>query len=268
MLSNLKLILCDLDGTLLNDHKAIDTDIVEVKKELDKNGIQLTLVTGRNYHIMQEFVDRLDIDIPYITNNGANIYHKGKCIKEFCISNNDLQLIISILNKEMIAYLAYSNLKVYNQRDNEDLTHFMKRLEGKVDIIKLAANELIEDNIFKMVIVNDDEILMKNIMNEINESCEAAHCVRSEDNIYTVTHIMATKGNAVNYLLKSLSVNKEQVVAFGDNYNDVSMFESVGISVAMDNASEEVKQKVDYVALSNNKNGVSSFIKENILNII
>ena len=62
--------------------------------------------------------------------------------------------------------------------------------------------------------------------------------------------------------LKYLNVNPEKVVAFGDNYNDVSMFKAVGISVAVDNALQDIKKQATYVTKSNQNHGVSWFVSK------
>ena len=106
------------------------------------------------------------------------------------------------------------------------------------------------------------EYIMKDIMDQINEYCINLQCVRSEDSIYTITHVNAVKGKTLEYLINLLGIKKEEVMVFGDNFNDMTMFEIAGISVAMENSQNEVKEKADYQAGSNNHNGVSAFLKK------
>jgi hydroxymethylpyrimidine pyrophosphatase-like HAD family hydrolase len=110
--------------------------------------------------------------------------------------------------------------------------------------------------------VNEDTEGMKDIMDQINEYCINLQCVRSEDSIYTITHVNAVKGKTLEYLINLLGIKKEEVMVFGDNFNDMTMFEIAGISVAMENSQNEVKEKADYQAGSNNHNGVSAFLKK------
>lgn len=67
----IKLIVCDLDGTLLNDRKQLDSQILEVLDALRKKHILFTLATGRNEAIVRDYVDQLGIEIPYAADNGA-----------------------------------------------------------------------------------------------------------------------------------------------------------------------------------------------------
>ena len=136
----------------------------------------------------------------------------------------------------------------------------------KSDIIETKTiHEIIEHSIFKVVIIHDDESLMKQVMDEINNNCKEAHCVRSEGDIYTLTHIDASKGNTLKKLMELMKVSSDQVLVFGDNYNDTSMFDVVKYSVAMGNSTKEIQDKATHVTKSNEEQGVSWFIKNYVL---
>ena len=80
--ADLRLIVADLDGTLLDDEKQLDAGIVDVIKELEKRDIMFTLASGRNIHIMQPYLKELSLQLPFIANNGANIqggYGRKEC---------------------------------------------------------------------------------------------------------------------------------------------------------------------------------------------
>ena len=77
----IKLIVCDLDGTLLNDRKQLDSQILPVLDALRKKHILFTLATGRNEAIARDYVDQLGIEIPYAADNGANIYCRHRLLQ-------------------------------------------------------------------------------------------------------------------------------------------------------------------------------------------
>jgi len=101
---------------------------------------------------------------------------------------------------------------------------------------------------------------MENIKNIINDFYKKTLCMQSEGNIYTLTNKDSTKGKTIKKLLEYLNIEPESVLAFGDNYNDISMFEVVD-GVAVENAQDSVKQVAKYITKSNEENGVSYFIK-------
>lgn len=265
-MKNIKLVLCDLDGTLLDEDKCLDSNVKEIKKQLEDRGILFSLVSGRNVHIMKDIVKELDIRLPYVTNNGGNIFVGERCICEYGMIREDLLIVFGLLDEAGIPYLAYTNEAIYPRGEHVLLKQFMQRLIGKVDIVNQIEDEsLASQSIFKIVIVHEDEGIMSKMMELINTRCKQAHCVRSEGDVYTLTHLEASKGNAVRKLLEMLDIDKEETVAFGDNYNDISMFEEVGYSIAMANASPSVQMCADAVTLSNQQNGVSYYLKEYLL---
>ncbi|MEG1475150.1 MAG: HAD hydrolase family protein, partial [Longicatena sp.] len=121
-------------------------------------------------------------------------------------------------------------------------------------------------SIFKVVVIHEDTTYMSEIMDAINTHCMNLHIVRSEGSIYTLTHILATKGETLKRILDMYNISTNQVLAFGDNYNDISLFQCACISVAMNNAEEEVKKEATFITKSNNEHGVSIFIKKYLIN--
>ena len=215
---------------------------------------------------MQEFVRAFDLDIPYITNNGANMYHKTNCIYECSIYSFDLFLCLNILRAHALPFLAYASDVVYPIGQHSDLDVFLHRLRGKSKIVENAnIHEICAHSIFKIVILQEDEQRMDNVLKQINANCKETHCVRSEGNVYTITHVSATKGNTLKRLLEKLSISPEEVLVFGDNYNDQSMVEVVKYTVAMKNASDDIKAKARFTTASNQDAGVAKFIEQYIL---
>lgn len=259
-LKDIRLVLCDLDGTLLNDQKELDTNILNVIK---KKNIMLSLVTGRNYHIVKDIVEKLNIHIPYCTNNGATIFLGNSCIFQLTIHKPDLITCLSILNAHHISYLTYTSDRIYVNNYHPRLDFMIKRLSNRCEIFYEETPYI--DTIFKITIVNDREEEMKKIVQTINTNCSNAHCFRSEGNIYTVTHLLANKGTGVEKILEMLNMDENNTLVFGDNFNDLTMFEVVDQSVAMSNSPQQIKELSKYITTSNNENGVSDFIDKYVL---
>lgn len=265
-LTDIRLVLADLDGTLLKEDKSFDSDIIEVRKQLKAKGIEFSFASGRNMHIMQEYVNRMDIEAPYITNNGANMFVKQECIYECSIVEEELRQTLILLQQKQIPFIAYSNFVVYPFGSHPALTNFLQRLIGKSEIKEgVPLDEVCGHSIFKVVLVHEDAVFMDGIMKAINKQCSHTHCVRSEGDVYTLTHLSASKGSAVQMLLEKLKVDPNHTLVFGDNYNDTPMFDVVKYSVAMGNAIDDIKAKATFVTKSNEENGVSWFLKTYVL---
>ena len=131
-LKNIQLILCDLDGTLLDDQKRFDPYLKDI---LEKKQIPLTFVSGRNYHIIQDLIKKYELNLPYITNNGANIFLNDQCIYEKSIVSEELVRALKILEASNIPYLADSNFKIFCKGNQPELEVFKQRLIDKCELI-------------------------------------------------------------------------------------------------------------------------------------
>lgn len=256
----IRLIAADCDGTLLDDQKAIDQGMADVLPLLREMGIEFTLATGRNMEIVMPFVNTLDLRMPIITNGGAEIYDGEKYLVKHSLSKNDLSQIIDILEKYHIRSVYYSNDCLYTRYADAINQYFLNRMTGKVEVKALEdVEQLKQMELFKIVIVEPDKALLKEVSDFIN-TMQNTHCLGAEDNLCTITHKQASKGKALLKLAEMLGINADEVVVIGDNHNDLSMFECFKNSVAMGNADESIKQVTRFVTKDNNHQGVSSFL--------
>lgn len=257
-LKNIKLIVADLDGTLLHDDKSLDRNI---KSVLIEKNVPLTFVSGRNVHIIQDYKKELNITVPYITNNGANMFLGDTCIYECPIDSSEFKTCLNILVANKVAFLAYTNQTIYSVGYQEGLDAFKNRLIGKCEIVEDAnIEDIVNDSIFKVVMIHPN---MEKIKNQLNSVCDKTVCMQSEGIIYTLTNKDSTKGKTLLKLLKYLDMEPSSVLAFGDNYNDISMFEVVE-GVAVENAQDRLKEVAKYFTKSNEDDGVSYFIQNKL----
>lgn len=263
-LHNIRLVLADLDGTLLDHKKQITRTTLKTCEKLKQANIEFSIVTGRNYHIVEDFVRELNITIPYVTNNGANIFINDRCMYECSIDKTDYENIRTLLLREGIAFVAYANQTVYVVGKHPSLDTFIVRLKEKCSIV-YTETAIVQQEIFKIVLVHNDATYMMHIMEAIHSLCKQTHCVRSEGEVYTITNENATKGIAVKQMMHMLAISPEETIAFGDNYNDISMFEVVEYDVCMGNALPQVKQQASYHTKRNDEDGVAYFLETYVL---
>ena len=129
----------------------------------------------------------------------------------------------------------------------------------------------IEDDITQIVIHSNNEAEYKKCMEEIHqieiiEVCNSG--IESNGGYFADINIRGTsKGNAINKLFELFNIKKEESICFGDSRNDLSMFQSCGIKVAMKNGTDEIKQQADYITeFSNDENGVIEFLNQLLSN--
>ena len=264
----IKLIACDLDGTIFDDNKNIDSDLKNVVNKLKENDILFTIISGRNEELMIDVVDYFELDIPYACNNGANIFKNHKPLFNDYIDKQSADRAAKLLYDNDIVFRAYAKEDTFC---NSISDFFLARMKGFTKPFKdyYRDLDLSEYNVMKITsdFSNHPELIDK-LSKEINSYPHTAF-VKAEDNVFCVNSITANKGDGLKRVCEYLDIDmKNEVMAFGDNENDLPMLKNVKISVAMDNSDDEVKKQVDYTCLDNNHNGVSTFLKQYFKDIL
>lgn len=261
-LKGIKLIVADLDGTLLKSDKSLDDNIKDVISGQD---YKFTIASGRSMVLVKKFISELNIDLPYITNNGAEIYQNDACVKQYSIPDEEVRFILNLVQKFDLECHANAENCIYTMGKIDLILPFRKRFEGVLPIVDNASvNAVCANTINKIMCIDKDLNKVQEFANKINLYCEHVHCERAEGNAFVMVNRQASKGLALKNLLKFLHISSEEVVVFGDNYNDVSMFEAAKYSVCMENADKDVKDKATFICSSNDMNGVSDFIQKYI----
>lgn len=261
-LKGIKLIVVDLDGTLLKSDKSLDDNIKDVISGQD---YKFTIASGRSMVLVKKFISELNIDLPYITNNGAEIYQSDACVKQYSIPDEEVRFILNQVQEYDLECHANAENCIYTMGKIDLILPFRKRFEGVLPIVDNASiNAVCANTINKIMCIDKDLNKVQEFADKINLYCEHVHCERAEGNAFVMVNRQASKGLALKNLLKFLHISSEEVVVFGDNYNDVSMFEVVKYSVCMENADEDVKDKATFICTNNDANGVSDFIQKYI----
>ncbi len=249
-LDNIKIAFFDIDGTLTNKNQVIsETNILALRKLKDRN-IYIALVSGRwNDYILKYARDIKVVDY-IISTQGSCLYdvHKKQILKS--------DKIPFLLVKKLVHYCDKNKLKITLAnasllKDNHNLSDTTDVYQGIVICkTKDDVNHLIQ------FIEQENDLYIPYI--------SAAYYQNKENSNYTININLKTtnKGQAINYLLSHLNISKEDSLCFGDNINDLSMFDNCQVKVAMDNAAEIIKQKATYITLSNDHNGVAYFINK------
>ena len=281
----IKLIATDMDGTLLNAAHEISQENQEAIKFAQEHGITVVIATGRAFYEANTPVAETDLKGPYICLNGAEVRDETFNIMSTSHLNHSLvSKITSTLKEKDIYYQVYTNRGIYTENPQRDLEIYIdiaERAGQKADVEKIenSIQKRIDNGTLKIVDNYDKiedipgELIMKILAfdsdlgkidlvgQELAQSPNLAVSSSSRGNL-EITHSDAQKGIALSTIAKQLGIDLKDVMALGDNLNDVSMLERVGYSVAMDNAAPEVKTVAKYVTDSNENSGVGKAIKK------
>ncbi|MGF7399955.1 Cof-type HAD-IIB family hydrolase [Thermoanaerobacterium thermosaccharolyticum] len=268
-----KMICLDIDGTLLNSHHKITRNTKKIiQKVTNSKQIILILVSARMPQGIYFLLKELDIvQQPIICYNGALIVDEKK--------NFLLQKYISISNVRQInSYAEAIGLHISLYKDDEwyiDEMDEWVRQESEitnVDPIIRDYNDLF--NIWEKENLGPNKILcmaqqqkIESLYTKIKESAliNNLSIYPSKSTYLEIMPINASKNFAIDLLCKRLNVKKSEVIAIGDNFNDIDMIKYAGLGIAMGNAPEQVKQFADYVTLTNDEDGVAEAIKKFVL---
>ena len=259
----IKLIVFDLDDTVLNDQKAVDSDLKETLKKLrEKYSIRFTIASGRNEDLISDYVDYFELSDPYIVNNGGNVCQSHRCLFSEFIPSSYNNILGKVLMEHEIPFrlfsteasLSYSDSAIFSTRITKHLKKILKPYDPGCD--------LSHHHIFKVTAdFTGREEKIEEVCRIMKERCPEMHFLRSENSLFCANALNANKGSALQKICAILDIDLQQVMAFGDSYNDLPMFERSGISVAVANACSDLLEACDYVCADNNHNGVSSFLK-------
>ena len=254
---NCKLIICDLDGTLKNSNHTISKRSADTLKKCRENGILVAFATARAERNATEFIEQVDPDI-VISNGGSLVKYHGEPIFKKQLSAETSSKIISECLR-----LTNNTCQITTETDN---AHYWNSKEPPREkgYEYVVYTDFSDFNIptYKITAQLFDHSLVNIIAQKFPE-CETLSYRDSHWHRFAARN--ADKKVAITKLCEYIGISLEHVAAFGDDVNDKSMIETVGIGVAMGNAVDEVKSVAKFVCESNDNDGVARFIEEYIL---
>ena len=267
-----KLAVFDMDGTILNSKHKISKENMQAISNLEKSGVRIIIATGRPSELLKKYTNEMEIDDYVINCNGSVIGHpfKDDFLHQNTIDRENVIKLIDMCEENSYDYLVYTKDAVIS-KDNERLSLFKKigesyKEEDKANIIQTEDADYIKNNFLpnKILILEKDPEKYKGLWKRI-KGFRGIEYTQSWIGALDVSPIGDTKGNAVRILCEHYGILQEEVIAFGDQLNDVSMIKYAGLGIAMGNAEDEVKSVANYVTLTNDENGVADAIKKIIL---
>ena len=262
------MICTDIDGTLLDKNRELSTATIDSIKGLDEI-IETILISSRMPSAMYHLQDDLNIkDKPIIAYNGGLILDQDKVLSSTTISNTVLEATIAFVESTSIHLSLYQNDEWYvpefdywaNREANN--TKVKPQRQKLVDTLALfKQRNLGAHKIMCMGDANEIDILYRKL-----EDLHANEIIlyRSKDTYIEIAHRSISKLTAIKTLIEAKypKTKLNNIVAFGDNYNDVEMLSKVGLGVAVENSKQVVKQAANDITDSNVNDGVAKYISK------
>ena len=254
-----KLIVLDLDGTALNSKNLIPLNLKELLIDLIKTQTcRVVLASGRSISSMKTLASDLGLSAPLVTLNGGVIIDPltKEVYNEKNLSIDTYKDSLHILNKLKIDFVVFTSFGVYADKPSE-ITDIL---------IKYTENEIKWTRDFTSI-RNPVKILFIPKSNESNSKIKKHTSFLDVDIIesgFSFTEIVprgVNKGSALKVVSDMLTIDSKDIIAFGDNENDIEMFQFAGTGVAMGNAPDHVKIHADMVTETNDNGGVYNILE-------
>jgi len=266
MKSNIRLVIADVDGTLVTQEKVLTARAIEAVKHLRNAGIAFTLTSGRPPLGIKMLIEALALTEPVAAFNGGVLVHPDLSVmaQSFVTADNATKVIEAIAHHGLDCW-------VYTDRDwlvrNAKGPH-VAREQWTVGFAPMVVSDFTAhlERVAKIVGVSNDYPAVARCEADVQRDCGGqVSAARSQPYYLDVTHPNANKGHVVTVLSQALSIPPELIATIGDMPNDVLMFEKSGLSIAMGNASSDVRRQAKFVTTSNEEEGFANAMEGLVL---
>lgn len=268
------LYISDLDGTLLDQSACISEYTKRTLNLMIDKGMRFSVATARLLAPVRKMLDGLKINTPVILMNGVLIYDfiQQKFVKTNYLSIESVQMVIDIINQYDITGFMYElkndEIITYHETSKHRTVHkyLLDRINRYQSILpKNGLMSVDKSNIIYFTLIDTKDRLepIYNAFSKIDSFNQSFY-----KNVYNpdfwfleIYSSESSKQQAVNFLVENYGFRK--VVSFGDNHNDLPMFQASDVCIAVENATTDVKNVADYICESNINDGVAKWLVEN-----
>lgn len=267
-MSKIKMICLDIDGTLLNSkHQISEGTKAVIKIASNERQIPVILVSARMPKGILFLQEELEIEQPIICYSGALILDKSNNIlSKNIIAANNLKKLNKLVQNEKVHMSLYKDNEWYVEeldywaKQESDITNITPKVVDFSSLIEAWAQEGTGPNKILCMAEPDEINLLKEKVKDYD-----LNIYPSKPTYLEIMPKEASKTSAINVLRKKFNIEQNEILAMGDNYNDMDMIEYAGLGVAMGNAPDKVKKCANKIALTNDEDGVAEAIKEYVL---
>lgn len=253
------LIAIDSDGTLRHSDGNISDKTKETIKKVIDCGNIVVICTARPRYYTLKISNEVGLNEYLISSNGTEIYDNINKKNIYCnyLPKKECKIIYRETKK--------LGLRVMFVSENTEYVTMFTRNDSQILLDDKNVDIILKKDIKQIMIISKHKELVKKYKSFIEQKfnlCVVDSSREDKEELwFSIISNKASKGSALQKLAKYLNVPLENTIAIGNDKNDISMFEVAGLSVAVSNAENDIKEKVNYVTLSNNEDGVAVFLE-------
>jgi Cof subfamily protein (haloacid dehalogenase superfamily) len=264
-----KMIVLDLDDTLLQDDHTISPRTKQALMDAQESGVKVVLASGRPTYAMYDIADQLrlkEYGSFILSFNGAKIINcqTGEELFSSTLSPETVHRLYDISRQESVWIHTYVGDLIVTEAGNQ-----FTNIEGDITGLEIVEVDsfvdAVKEPVVKVLMLEDPEKLIQVEKKLQQELAGQLSVMRSKPFFLEFTEEGVTKGTSLNHLIGHLGIERAEVIAMGDSYNDLAMIEFAGLGVAMGNAPDDIKEKADYVTDTNMNDGVAKVIEKFVL---
>ena len=261
-----KLIATDMDGTLLTPDDRITGKTENSIRAATDKGVVFTLSTGRPLQGVKKYIDQLGLDCLVITYNGAVIAHSktGEILFSQNMDTDEAYRVYNQAKMRNTMFIIWSQNRLYASEISEK-THFYEQITNTKAELLEDFDALAQQGITKMLWYNDPDTLEIWIDQLKKENLVHTTFTKSRAYFLEFFSNKVSKAVAMEKLGEYYGISREEMIAVGDQTNDLPMIEYAGLGVAMDNAVDSVKDAADYITATNTMDGVAQAIEKFVI---
>lgn len=265
----IKVIITDLDGTLLNPDHQISHYTKTIFQQLHQENYLLIVATGRHHLDALPIVETLECPVYLVTSNGARIHSPVKdLIFSFDINGDAIKSILDLEIDSSFTTVLFKEKVWQSNKENKKLNSFQTVMHYPNEIVDF---NLIEDlKAIKLFFTHNDHLKLVELKDKIMEShSEDFQSAFSLPFCLEFMHKSVDKSVAILKILEIENYDLAETIAFGDGFNDEGMLIAAGKGLIMENAAESLKTKLPHLEVisSNENDGVANYLAQKILNI-
>jgi len=276
----IRLVVLDIDGTINGDSNQINLPVKQAVLAAQAMGVKVGIATGRMYRSALRFHQEINADVPLISYQGALIKdpQTQSVVGHWPV---ELKYALSLID-DFAEYVAiekasvhiYIDDQLYVRRITEETKGYAERSGVEAievgDLREFLLSRSADHPPTKVLALCDSPELVTQLLAQLKQRYTPGelYLTKSVATFFEATNPIANKGTAVSHLAENLlGFDRSEVMAIGDNFNDLEMLEYAGIGVAMGNAPQGVKDIADWVAPDVNVDGAAAAIEKFVLSV-
>jgi Cof subfamily protein (haloacid dehalogenase superfamily) len=262
------LVVSDVDGTLLDNDKQLTPGAPAAVQRLYEAGIRFTIASARPPRMVRELVGELQVREPFACFNGALIAGPDETIlHQIPMSSPDAQMVVNRIVKYGFDLWMFAGTDWYvSNPTGSHVARHEEQMGQKASY--LTTHDMSRFHVLKLVGVSDDHEALAQAEKDIGALGASISATRSSPYYLDVTDAKANKGEVILTLSGMLSIPAGRIATIGDMTTDTLMFRQSGVSIAMGNATDDVKAKAKFATKSNEEDGFAYAMDHFVLSLV